>query len=144
MGAALTDEQIERLHLEYAQSRKIDCAAKAVGVSWGAAKKYLNIPIDPLTPLAQVRERKKIDIAVKMGEVIEVQLAALATPEKIAKASYQELSTSIGILTDKRLLLTGQPTSRTETLTADPTAKLTPDELEVAARIRAKLAQDGA
>jgi hypothetical protein len=141
--AALTDEQIEQLHIEYAQLGQVSKAARAVGVSWSSAKRYLKQElIDPTSELAITRERKKCDIAERMGQVIEAQLEALATPEKINKASYQELSTSLGILTDKRLLLTGQPTSRIENVTGDPAAKLTPDEMEAASRIRAKLAAE--
>lgn len=139
MAAALTDEQIERLHLEYAQTGKVDRAAKAAGVSWAAAKKYLDIPIDPLTPLSQVREQKKIDIAAKMGDLQIALIDALMQPDKIAKASYQELANTLGITTEKRLLITGQPTSRNHNTTDDPSARLSPDELEAAARIRAKL-----
>lgn len=143
MASALTDEQIERLHLEYAMTGSQSAAARTVGVSISTAHRYLKRDIeDPNSAVAKMRTQKRVDIAARMGEVIEVQLAALAQADKIAKASYQELSTSVGILTDKRLLITGQPTARTETLMADPAAKLTPDEMEAAARIRAKLAAE--
>jgi IS30 family transposase len=141
MAASLTDEQIERLHLEYALSGKVRQVARTLNISPSTVTRHLRKP-DPVV-LQEARTQKKVDIAAKMAEVIELQLAALATAEKIAKASYQELSTSIGILTDKRLLLTGQPTARTETLTADPAEKLTPDERILAAQLRDKLMRDG-
>jgi hypothetical protein len=89
-----------------------------------------------------MRTQKKVDVAAKMGDLQIALIDALMSSEKISKASYQELATTLGITTEKRLLIMGQPTSRNENITADPSAKLTPDEMEAAARIRAKLAAE--
>ena len=138
MGAALSDDQIERLHIEYALTRKVDRAAKAAGVSWAAAKKYLSQPIDPLTPLSQVREQKKIDIAAKLGDLQVVLIEALMRDEKIAKASFQELANTLGIATEKRQLITGQATERHEHRDLDePRQHLASRIDELAARRRA-------
>jgi predicted transcriptional regulator len=115
VAAALTDEQIERLHLEYAQTGRLRAAARVVGVSPSTAKRYIDQErANPDSVLEQVRTQKRIDIAEKIAEVQIVILEALKSPEKIAKASYQELSTSYGILTDKHQLITGQATERHE------------------------------
>lgn len=144
MAAALTDEQIEQLHYEYAQSGKIAVAARNVGVAWSSANRYLkNESTDPESPLAKMREQKKVDISEKIGEVILAQLEALKNPQKINQASYDELTRGVGILTDKRLLLTGQATSRAETIVGDAAAVLTPEERMMAARLRSKLLADG-
>jgi seryl-tRNA(Sec) selenium transferase len=144
MASALTDEQVERLHLEYALSGRYRAAARAVGVSVESARKYLKAEVeDADSPLRRMRTQKKIDIAEKFGDLQVAMIDALMDKAKIEKASYQELANTLGIATEKRLLVMGQATIRTETVTADPAAKLTPEELEVAARIRAKLAQDG-
>jgi hypothetical protein len=143
VAAALTDEQIERLHLEYSLTRKVDRAAKAAGVSWAAAKKYLSQPIDPLTPLSQVREQKKIDIAQKLGELQIVLIDALMREDKIAKASFQELANTLGISIEKLQLITGQATERHEHRDADtPRAELARRIDELAERRRAKQPAD--
>ena len=145
MATALSDEQIERLHLEYATNGgKIRAAARAIGVSQSTASKYIDRETtNPAPPEVQaVRTRKKVDIAEKMGELQVVLIDALMTSEKIAKASYQELATTLGITTEKRLLVMGQATVRTETISPDPAARLTPDEMAAAARIRDKLAAE--
>jgi molybdenum-dependent DNA-binding transcriptional regulator ModE len=143
VAAALTDEQIERLHLEYAQTGSYRAASRAVGVSVESARKYLKAGADdPDSPLGRMRTQKKVDVAAKMGDLQIALIDALMSSEKISKASYQELATTLGITTEKRLLIMGQPTSRNENITADPSAKLTPDEMEAAARIRAKLAAE--
>lgn len=143
MATSLTDEQIERLHIEYAMTGRIAKAARVVGVSWSSAKRYLKDEvIDPGSDLAKMREQKRVDVAEKMGDLQVALIDALMDKAKIEKASYQELATTLGITTDKRLLITGQPTSRNENINTDPAAKLTPDEMEAAARIRAKLASE--
>lgn len=143
MAASLTDEQIERLHLEYAQTGSYRAAARAVGVSVESARKYLKPGVDTAdSSLRQMRTQKKIDIVDKIAEVQIKLLDALIDPQHLKDAGFTSIATTFGILTDKRLLLTGQATQRTETLTSDPAARLTPDEMEAAARIRAKLAHE--
>jgi hypothetical protein len=140
VAAALSDEQIERLHLEYVQTGSYRATARAVGISVESVRKYVIRELDDAdSPLRQMRTQKRIDIAEKIGEVQLVILEALKSPEKIAKASYQELSTSYGILTDKRQLITGQATERHEHHDLDaPRQELTRRLDELAERRRAK------
>ena len=143
MATALTDEQIERLHLEYATTGTYRATARAVGVSVESVRKYIKAEAeDPGSPLGRMRTQKRVDIAEKMGDLQIALIEALMTSEKIAKASYHELAVTLGITTEKRLLVMGQATSRTETIGADPAARLTPDEMAAAARIRDKLAAE--
>lgn len=65
----------------------------------------------------------------------------MTKPEVIASANLKETATAFGIIIDKFQLLTGQATARTETGPTDP-GRLTPEEREVAARIREKLAAE--
>jgi hypothetical protein len=143
MATSLTDEQIERLHIEYAVRGSYRAASRAVGVSVESARKYLKAEVeDADSPLRRMRTQKKVEIAEKFGDLQIVLIDALMDKAKIEKASYQELANTLGIATEKRLLVTGQATQRTENLTVDPAARLTPDEMEAAARIRAKLAAE--
>lgn len=144
MAQALTDERIERLQLEYDQTGSVPKAAAAVGVSKSTASKYIDREKKhPAPPEVQaVRTKKLADIAERLGDLQVVLIEAMMRPDKINEARYAELATSLGIATEKRLLITGQPTVRNETLTTDPASRLTPDEMEAAARIRAKLAAE--
>ena len=87
---------------------KLTDAAKAAGVSKSCAMKYINTS-DGLEQLRTEKTAATIDtIIVKCGEVQSKFLDALASDERIAKASVQELATAFGIVTDKRQLLSGQ------------------------------------
>jgi IS30 family transposase len=142
MAASLTDEQIERLHLEYALSGKVRQVARTLNIAPSTVTRHLRKP-DPVA-LQEARTQKKVEIAERFGDLQVALIDALMDKSKIEKASYQELANTLGIATEKRLLVMGQATVRTETLTADPADKLTPDERILAAQLREKLMSDGA
>jgi predicted transcriptional regulator len=142
MAASLTDEQIERLHLEYALSGKVRQVARTLNIAPSTVTRHLRKP-DPVA-LQEARTQKKVEIAERFGDLQVALIDALMDKSKIEKASYQELANTLGIATEKRLLVMGQATVRTETLTADPADKLTPDERMLAAQLREKLMSDGA
>lgn len=73
-----------------------------------------------------------------MRRVLVRMLDHLETPGTIEKMNGQQLAVAMGIIVDKHELLTGEPTSRSETVPIDP-GRLTPEEREAAARIREKL-----
>ena len=56
--------------------------------------------------------KKKSDIKQALLELLG--LAVFYAKSEVSEATFRELSTSIGILTDKILLLSGEPTQRTE------------------------------
>lgn len=140
-GRQLTVEQIETVKATYAMTRNYAAAARAAGCSLTAARNYVQATDD----FEQLRAEKtaiSIDsIIVKIGMVQERLLDAMLEQSKVDRASMQELATSLGIVTDKRQLLAGDPTSRSENLNSDPTTKLTAAEMEQAARIRERLAE---
>ena len=141
MAASLTDEQIERLHLEYAQCGSFREVARILNVAPSTIKRHIdNDRRQPAREALQaIRTQNKVDIAAKIAEVQLVILEALKSPEKISKASYQELSTSYGILTDKHQLITGQATERHEHRDLDePRTDLARRIDELAERRRAK------
>lgn len=139
MVAEITDEQIETVKAVFAETGKYDRAAKAAGVSWASAKKYA----DSRDAYESIREQKRFDIIAKLSDAQVALIDAMVARAKTGEDNVQQIATALGITTDKVLVMTGNVTDRTETLTGDPASRLTPDELEAAARIRAKLAGDG-
>ena len=144
MAASITDEQIERLHLEYAQTGRLRASARAVGISVSTAKRYIDLEkANPDSVLEQVRTQKRIEIAEHIGNVQAAILRKMEEDITLGKASYQELATAFGILTDKRQLITGQATERHEHRDADtPRAELARRIDELAERRRAKQPAD--
>lgn len=130
----IPDEQIEIIKDAFAQTGKVDIAARAAGVSWETAKKYAG----SRDQFESIREQKRLTIIEHIAIAQVKFIDAMTDPTKLEKSSLQEIGVAFGIITDKGLLLTGQATSRNETIT-DPSARLTPDEMEQAATIRAKL-----
>ena len=139
-GQTLTAAKIEIIKATYAETGNYSEAARAANVSVATAKKYA----DADDSLEELRKQKRVDLIDHIAEVQAVLLDAMTEPKRLNKASLSELGNQFGNLTEKRLLLTGQATSRTETLTNDPAAKLTPDERMLAAQLRDKLMTDGA
>lgn len=141
-GVSLTDEQQTALRDAWEQSGRYDVAALAAGCSTASARRYLKDVPKPDHAVATVATLKTADeISTAILQVIGPIFAHITDPNVIAQASLKDASTSAGILIDKFLLLTGQATSRTESLGVDP-SKLTPEEREMAAKIRRKLAAE--
>lgn len=134
----ISDEQIEIIKATYAETGNIRASSRAANVSVSTAKKYCDSSDD----LEQIRTEKRIDIIAKIAEVQVVLLDTMMSKNHLGKASLTEIGVTFGIISDKRQLLTGQATQRTETIASDPAARLTPDEIESAKRIRAKLAAE--
>lgn len=143
-AATLTDEQVETIRATYAMTGKYSEAAKAAGVSIASARKYVLLS-DDLEDLRTEKRREVIEATIP--EVIaafsRAQLAlveALTDADKLAKATVNEIAVAIGIVTDKRQLLSGQATDRREHVSADVASRLTAEEMEQAAKIRERLA----
>lgn len=135
-GKKISDEQIEQIKSTFAQTASLRAAARAAGCSVSAAKTYATNRDE----FEQVRTQKRIGIIEAIGEAQIKLITAMVDDEHLKKASVQELGTTFGILTDKQLLLTGQATSRNENIVVDPAARLTAEEMEQAAKIRARMA----
>lgn len=132
----ITDEQIEIIKAVFAETGKIDAAAKTAGVSWSTAQKYAGSRDE----YESLRAEKRLTIIERIAVAQGVLIDAMTDTDKLAKASLQEIGVVFGIVTDKGLLMTGQATSRNETIGGDPAARLTPEEMEQAARIRERFA----
>lgn len=140
-GSRITDEQVETIRATYVMTGKLTDAAKAAGVSKSCALKYVHTS-DGLEQLRTEKLAITIDeIIVKCGQVQEKLLTAMVDDTKLQRASFQEVATAFGIVTDKRQLLSGQATDRREHVSADAASKLTAEEMEQAAKIRERLAQ---
>lgn len=137
-GKAITDQQIELIKATFAETGSITAAAKAAGCSLSTAKKYA----DTSDRFEELRSEKRVDIIAKIAQAQIILIEAMTDPVKLAKSSLHDIGVAFGIVTDKGLLLSGQATQRTESVTVDPAARLTPDEMETMARVREKLAAE--
>lgn len=63
-------------------------------------------------PPPELRHKKKLDLVEAIRDELAAIFPALEGPRN--NATYRELVTAVGILTDKLQLLTGQPTERQE------------------------------
>ena len=134
-GSRLTDWQIETIQQAYAETGNVAHAAREAGCAYNTAKSYVRDHHDELTKL---RNEKRADVVTTMMAVRTRALEELITPSRLSKASIPELSTLVGVMTDKIQLLTGGATHRTETKMIDPGA-LSPEEREKARQLREKL-----
>ena len=136
----LPDETIEVIKNTYARTGRYREAARAAGVSFGSAKKYADQEDDIEQLRAQKRLEVAFDVITKSAEAQEKLLASLIDPAKLREATVKDIATAYGIITDKLLLMRGEPTTRTEhTTNPDPASKLTPTEMNQLADLRDKL-----
>jgi hypothetical protein len=135
-GTPVSDETIEIIKATFAETGNLRAAARAANCSQSTAKKYAQSR-DEFEQVRAVKRLTLIDhIAIAQVKLID----AMTDPDKLAKSSLHDIGVAFGIVTDKGLLLTGQATSRSETIGRDPGSVLTPEEMELAARVREKLA----
>lgn len=135
-GKALSEWQVETVRATWLLTRNGSEAGRAAGCNVATANRYIAAHREELTRLAQ---DKKPDLADALGAAADRLVSALFDQKRIADAPLVQVATALGIVIDKRQLLTNQPTARVETGPTDP-GRLTPEEREQAAKIRAKLA----
>lgn len=145
-GRLTSAETVETIRATYSLTGSIADTSRNLGVPESTVRKY----IDPKTKdeFAEVRAEK---IAEAIPSIVEMcaqaQRAFLTTmmsEEKLKNADFSQIAIAFGVVTDKALLLTGQATSRTETIAADPIDRLSAEELEQMVALRSKLVSDGA
>jgi recombinational DNA repair protein (RecF pathway) len=137
-GKALTDWQEETIRATWLLTENGSEAARLAGCAPTTANAYIREHMDELL---QLRQQKAPELSEVISALLQRLVSAAFDPAKLADASLGHLMTGIGILIDKHQLITGKATARTETNTIDP-SKLTPEEREMAARIREKLAAE--
>lgn len=140
-GTVTPDETIELIKATFSATGSYDAAAKAAGVGWGTARKYA----DSRDEFEVIREQKRAEMIPSIIEMCgQAQIAfltAMMDPAKLKAADLNQIAVSFGIVTEKGLLMAGQATARTETIT-DPSQRLTPEQMEQASIIRSKLAAE--
>ncbi len=137
--AALTYEQIETAKATFALTNNLSEAARSARCSKTSVRKYIKLDDEFSAMRAEKQAITIEEIIVKIGQVQERLLDAMLDETKVAKASMQEIATSLGIVTDKRQLLAGQPTTRNDNIASDAASRLTPEQMEQAAKIRERL-----
>ena len=119
MAARLTDKQKKKIVADYVMLRSYSAVGKLNGISDKTVKKY--VEEDPkFTELSeQKKEENTADILAYMDEhkdlvcsFIGLGLEALNDPDKIDGASLTQITTAIGTLIDKWLLISGAPVEK--------------------------------
>ena len=120
MAARLTDKQKKKIVADYVQTNSYNAAAKMNGVSWDTAKRVVSETEEIEKILDQKKEENTADILAYMEsqkpiicEIIGKGLAALLDPEKMASATPSQITTALGTLIDKWVMVNGS--SGTET-----------------------------
>ena len=139
-GLTLSDEQVEIIKATFAETGSVRAASRAANVSVATAKKYA----DNRDEFEQLRTAKRADIITRIGEIQIALLDAMIEPKRLKDAGLSTVASAFATLTEKRLLMSGEATSRTETMATDTAVRLTPDEKMLAAQLRDKLMSDGA
>jgi len=118
--------------------------ARLVGLDPGTVSRIAKGHYDPMIPPGlieqfQAAESSKLTMAVAMcvDEILE-------NPAKVAAASLQQLGTTAAILIDKRELLDGRPTARTEYLFKMGDEEIDGEMLKAYHELRQRLAGKGA
>ena len=121
MAARLTDKQKKKIAADYVQLGSYNAVAKANGVSANTVKNIiLSQDADFAKKCEQKKEENTTDVLAYMEsqkqivcEIIGKGLMALNDPEKLAQANPTQITTALGTLIDKWVMVNGS--SGTET-----------------------------
>lgn len=108
-GQKLDDQLKEQIRNHLATNNNVRETARQFGVSPSTVMKIRDERPDEFE---QLRTDKKQQIIAKSWTLMERFLEAME--EKIPSATLRDVSTSYGIVGDKLLLMTGEPTSRSD------------------------------
>ena len=114
-ASTFTDEEradaVALLHLRGWPNEKgaLTKVAKHLNIHHTTLSRWANGTSNP--PPSKIVLRKKGDIKQALLELLG--LAVFYAKSEVSEANFRELATSIGIITDKILLLSGEPTQRT-------------------------------
>jgi transposase len=109
------DDKAAALAALAANGDNVNRTARQLGLSESTLRGWKNRRGTP-DEIASLRDQKKGDLASSL-EVIAHEIVGII-PGKLGEANLRELATALGIVIDKRQLLIGAPTDRTETTTA--------------------------
>lgn len=112
MAARLTDRQKKKILADYVQTNNYCATAKLNGVSANTVKKIVQTNADIAEKLIRKKEENAADVLTYMEsqrdmvcQIIGKGLAVLNDPAKLAEATPSQITTAIGTLIDKWMLL---------------------------------------
>ena len=120
MAARLTDKQKKKIVADYIELESYNAAAKLNGVSNHTVKRIvLGVP-EIAEKLQDKKDKNTTDIAAYMEkkrsivcEILGKGLDALNSPDKLASASPAQITTALGTLIDKWVMIDGGPKDET-------------------------------
>lgn len=115
MAARLTDKRKKKIVADYVQLGSYNAVAKLNGVSATTVKNIITSQnVDFVEKCEQKKEENTADILAYMEsqkslvcEIIGKGLAALNDPEKLAAANPTQITTALGTLIDKWVMVNG-------------------------------------
>lgn len=114
MAARLTDKQKKKIIADYLQHESYNAVAKMNGVATDTVKRVVLSCEDIAQKTKQKKEENTADILQYMDsqkqlvcEIIGKGLMALNDPEKLAQATPNQITTAIGTLIDKWVMVNG-------------------------------------
>ena len=115
MAARLTDKQKKKIVADYVQLGSYNAVAKLNGVSATTVKNIITSQsVDFVEKCEQKKEENTADILAYMEsqkslvcEIIGKGLMALNDPEKLASANPSQITTALGTLIDKWVMVNG-------------------------------------
>lgn len=114
MAARLTDKQKKKIIADYVQLGSYNAVAKIHGVSRQTVKNIVDRDPENGQKLQQKKEENTADILAYMEsqknivcEIIGKGLAVLNDPEKLASANPSQITTALGTLIDKWVMVNG-------------------------------------
>lgn len=120
MAARLTDKQKKKIIADYVELESYNAVAKRNGVSKDTVKRIVQNCEDIAQKTQQKKEENTADILAYMEsqkqtvcEIIGKGLAVLNDPAKLAEATPAQITTALGTLIDKWVMVNGS--SGTET-----------------------------
>jgi hypothetical protein len=150
----LEEAQIQALVMVYHETKSIQKAADAVGISYKQANRHILARMaesfdtygasGPDIELDELRKASERELLSRILRARIRLIIAISSSKKIRDARMGELAQAFSILTDKAQLLMGEPTSRPEIISTQKIEeKLTPQDKAMLERLRRKLVDDG-
>lgn len=114
MAARLTDKQKKKIIADYVQLGSYNAVAKKHGVADTTVKRIVLSDPEMQTKAEQKKEENTADVLAYMEsqkqlvcEIIGKGLKALNDPQKLAKANPTQITTALGTLIDKWVMVNG-------------------------------------
>lgn len=122
MAARLTDKQKKKIIADYVQFGSYNAVAKANGVSLNTVKRIVQTQgADFAEKCNQKKEENTADILAymesqrkKVCEIIGIGLDVLCDPEKLKEATPNQITTALGTLIDKWVMVNGSNGTETK------------------------------